>query len=458
MNLTLTSLAAALCIAQILPALCIAQVVPAQATTRADFNILAEGAVADGTTLNTAAIQRAIDSCSKNGGGRVIVPSGNFVIGTIFLRNGVRLHLEQGATLLGSTEITDYVPVEGTIKKDMVRALIGAVDAKDIGIEGKGTVDGRGAPLRAKSGATRAVLVRFARCEQVSLADVHLINSAAWTVHLFQCRNLSAERVTIRSRGLPNNDGFDIDSCQDVRIQNCDIDTGDDAICLKTTSTTPCRNVTVTHCRLKSGCGAIKLGTESAGDFENIRIANCHVLDADLGAIKIFSVDGAHIRDLQISDITIDNAALAVFIRLGARLSAYRPGEQKKPVGTIDKVRIHNIKGKCSTIGVLISGIPNHLIANVSLENLDLQLPGGAKAVKDLALPEAEDKYPEIKMFGNEFPSHGVYGRHIDQLKATNVRMTTAKPDARPLSHFEDVKSLAWPEVQPPATPSSTDF
>jgi polygalacturonase len=216
------------------------------------------GAKGDGKTLNTRFIQKAIDECSKQGGGTVKFPAGDYVSGTILLKDNVRLQLDDQAALLGSLDIADYTAPD-TFRSGNGAAMgfcfIGAVGATNVSIVGAGVIDGRGKELlaaRPKGNNARPFLMRFVRCDQVSLNGIHLQGPAAWTTHFFQCKNVSAEQVTIASRGLANNDGFDIDSSENVRIQNCNVDSGDDAVCLKTTSLSPCRNVEVSGCDLKS--------------------------------------------------------------------------------------------------------------------------------------------------------------------------------------------------------------
>lgn len=428
----------------------------------AKIDVRACGAVGDGTTSDTAAIQRAIDTCSEKGGGTVEFPAGRYVSGSIFLKDNVTLRLDAQAVLLGSTNIADYKPIEAftdAVGIPRGHCFIGAADAKNIGIEGGGTIDGRGKELlagRAEADKNiRPFLVRFVRCTGVSLKNIHLLASAAWTVHFFQCRDVSADGVTIFSRGLQNNDGFDIDSSENIRITNCDVDSGDDALCIKATSPLPSRNIVATGCRLKSGCGAIKIGTESLGDFENIEITNCQIRDTNLGGIKLFSVDGAHLQNVKISDITMDNVKLPVFLRLGARLKTFRPGDASRPAGILTNVTIKNIRASSPAhTGILISGIPGHRIENVTIENIELLLPGGGTAEDaKVVLPEKETAYPELGMFGPKMPAYALVARHAKGLKIKNLKVTLATPDARPAKFCEDLEGFEETGWNLPAAP-----
>ena len=350
-----------------------------------------------------------------------------------------------GAVLLGSTNAADYRsidPFTDATGAERGYALITAIDAKRVGIEGGGTIDGRGVALKAAEGnfTVRPFLVRWVRCAGVVVHDVQLLNGGAWTMHFFQSKNGDINNVTIRSHGLPNNDGIDIDSSEAIRVSGCDIDTGDDALCLKTTSTQPCRDINITACKLASRCAAIKLGTESLGDFENIRVTNCRVHDTRLGGIKLFSVDGAQLHDVTISGITMDRVAVPIMVRLGARLKTFQAGDTKRPPGALRDVTIENIHAtSAQQIGILISGIPGHPVEALTLEDIDIQLAGGGQQANGQDPPEKEAAYPEINMFGSGLPACGMFARHVEGLTQHNIKFTTTTPDPRPLVVFQDV-------------------
>ncbi len=434
----------------LLVAPCIAQAV--------ELDVQKFGAKGDGKTLNTRFIQQAIDECSGKGGGTVRFPTGEYASGTILLKNNVTLQLDEHAALLGSLDIMDYAAPDKFRSgngADMGFCFIGAVGATNISIAGAGVIDGRGKELlaaRPKGNNARPFLMRFVRCDGVSLNGVHLQGPAAWTTHFFQCKNVSAEHVNIASRGLANNDGFDIDSSENVRIRNCNVDSGDDAVCLKTTSLIPCRNVEVSGCDLKSHWGGVKFGTESAANFENISISNCRIHDTQ-GGIKLFSVDGANVRNILFPGLTMENVNTPIFIRLGARLKTFREGDAPQSVGSISNVVIKDLKAQAvSPIGILISGIPGHPIMGVRLENIQIKMPGGGTlAEANAVLPEKENAYPEITMFGKQFPAYGLYARHVSGLIATNVTIELATPDARPAVYSEDAKDFDVSNLNHPA-------
>jgi polygalacturonase len=423
------------------------------------FPIEKFGAVGDGKTDNTEAIQKAIEACSAAGGGRVLVNKGIFVSGTILLQSKVELHLEEGAELRGSTDVKKYQLVEAFKDgkgQNMGYAFIGIKEVRNVSITGKGTINGNGKALLDLHGrAVRPFLIRVVRAQHLNIQDVHLTGPAAWTVHLFQSQLIAIDRVSIFSRGLGNNDGIDVDGCETVIIKNCNIDSGDDAICFKATSSKGNKNIEVVNCQLNTNHGAIKFGTESMGNFENIKIHHCKIISAK--GIKIFSVDGAQLRQVEISDIEADKLHLPIMIRLGARLRSFREGERTKPVGSINGLVIRNIKVKEATqMAVLISGIPGHRVQNVVIENVSCTLPGeGKKALDSVVLAENIADYPEVTMFGKDMPVSSVYIRHAEQIQLKNIQVTTKKPEERTSIYLSDVQQLEWKNSTVPAPASN---
>ncbi|MDE6061130.1 MAG: right-handed parallel beta-helix repeat-containing protein, partial [Duncaniella sp.] len=287
----------------------------------ATFNVRKYGAKGNGKRMDTQAIQKAIDACNAAGGGVVTVPAGTYLSATIELKDNVNLHLEKNAVILGTTDYKAYRnldPFTEGLGIDVGTALLVAVDAKNVAITGEGTIDGQGSALKERHikedtrpegqrWGMRPFLLRWVRCEGVTVTNVTLKFAGAWTSHYFRCNDVRIDSVTIRSFGVAHNDGINIDGCSRVRISNCDIVSGDDALCFKTTSSKAgCNDIVVTNMRLKSNQAGIKMGTESMAPFENIKISNCHIYDTRNGGIKLFSVDGATIRNVEISDITMD--------------------------------------------------------------------------------------------------------------------------------------------------------
>ncbi|MBK1875293.1 glycoside hydrolase family 28 protein [Pelagicoccus mobilis] len=425
------------------------------------WNIDDYGATGDAETLNTTAIQNAIDAANKAGGGTVIIDDGVYVSGTILLKDNVTLHVDESAVLLGSENPADYWTIDTFVDatgQERGKCLIGSVDAKNVGISGSGLIDGRGSSFKrnviAKTmeklgidksklqelAANRPFLLRFVRSEGIELKDINLRQPAAWTCHFYQCDQIDVDGISIYSHAHKNNDGIDLDSSTNARIQNCDIDAGDDAICIKATSPLPTHTVYVANCRLKSDWGTIKFGTESMGDFRDITIENCTIWDTKGGGIKLLSVDGANISNINIRNISMENVDMPLFIRLGERRRTYRDAPQQ-PVGSIDNVNITNITAVTRSLdesrvsppaGVFITGTPNHKIGKVSLKNIDITLPGGGTEEHSELYPaEDEKRYPEFSFF-EVLPAYGLYARHIQGLETKNMSFTTNSPDARP--------------------------
>ena len=235
----------------------------------ADFHIKDYGAQSDTTVLSTKAIQQAIDACSEAGGGRVVVPAGHYKIGTIVLKSHVHLYLEHGATLYGSTDLKDYLPM----KSDYVSLrthtttiqLIYADKVNDVVISGFGTIDGRGRAFKKLSwndeGITRPHLLRFIQSEDITIKDITLRNSGCWMQHYLACDRLHIDGIKVFNRNNYNNDALDLDGCHEVVVTNMIADSDDDGITLKSTSPRMCENIRISDCVVSSHCNAVKLGT-----------------------------------------------------------------------------------------------------------------------------------------------------------------------------------------------------
>ncbi|MFY0598118.1 MAG: right-handed parallel beta-helix repeat-containing protein [Cyclobacteriaceae bacterium] len=430
------------------------------------YDITDFGAKGDYKTLNTKAMQSAIDACYENGGGIVNVPFGGFITGTLILKDRVVLNLENGGEIIGSKRLLDYVnidPFTDAVGQKRGNCLIGAVDASDIGITGSGKIIGRGEYFRVdslkkaaeirnlpydyKAFNERPFLLRFVRSNDIVLKGVNLSRPAAWTVHFFQCKGVDIEKISIKSHSNKNNDGIDVDSSSDFFIRDCDIDSSDDALCFKTTSPVATSNIRVSRCRLSSEWGAIKFGTESMGDFTNIRIDSCFIKNTRGGGIKMLSVDGANISNIKINQIVMEEVDMPIFMRLGERLRTYRDAEQQK-VGSIDNISISNIRATCRKqeesrvsppSGIFITGTPNHKIGSIHLQNIFIQLPGGGTAEQAEFVPEEQEtKYPEFSFFG-VLPAFGMYARHVENIAINDFKVQLRNSDLRENILMKDV-------------------
>ena len=280
------------------------------------FDITAFGAKGDGATLSTHAIQRAVDTCHDAGGGVVRVPTGVFVTGSLRLKSGVILHIDKDAVLRGSPKIADYAVETAPlhwggywkfVNSQLRDCLIYAHDAERVGIEGEGTIDGQGGHERKvfpnAGDLRRPMLVRFERCRHVTLRGVTLLDPASFTTFFVRSENIQIENVVIRSRNTPNGDGLDFDGCRRVRIRDCDLDTGDDAIGPKTFQPDgPNEDFEISGCRISARWAAVRIGAESIAPSRRLTVRDCRFTGCQSG-IKIESSEGAMFEDLQFADI-----------------------------------------------------------------------------------------------------------------------------------------------------------
>lgn len=419
------------------------------------------GARGNGLALDTEALQAAIDTCAQQGGGVVLVAPGVYRTGTIKLKDHVTLHLVAGAVLQGSTDLAHYQP------RDLVRAD----GATNIAITGLGTIDGSGPAFwrqrrdRAHEDtedAWRYVAtwdyehvkrpghaVRIMNSDRVRIRDVTLRNSPSWTLSFNNCRDVVVDGVTIRNPLYgPNTDGIDIMSSENVRIANCDIETGDDAIVLKNDPRIPrpTRNVTVTNCILRSSCNGFKLGTESRWGFENIVFSNSTIYsEADdpppfrvISGVAIETVDGGILNNIAVSNIVMRNVRAPLFIRLGNR----GRGQDKPVPGELKGVVISNIIATGAVVPSSITGLPGHSVQEVTLRDIYIETAGGGTRETALrATPIAAAAYPEAIMFGT-LPAYGLYCRHVRGLRLDGVRIVVNSADARPALVCKHVERL----------------
>lgn len=416
------------------------------------YNITAFGAVSDTTALSTTAIQTAIDRCTAAGGGTVLVPAGHYKTGSLFLKSNVTLHLENGATLFGSTDINDYTPV----KTDYVSLrthtptiqLIYADGAENVAITGEGTIDGRGKAFPKLSwndeGITRPHLLRFICCKGVKLRDVTLKNSGCWMQHYLACDKVNIDGITVINRNNYNNDALDLDGCHDVTVSNMIADSDDDGITLKSTSPRLCEDIVISNCVVSSHCNAIKLGTETNGGFRNIIIRGITVKpSADQtsqyfgypggighSAISLEIVDGGTMSNVDIGDITIRGTESPIFIRLADRARPYSADIPVEGVGTMERLCLHNIMiDEAGPSGSSITGLEGHPVRDVELRNIRIRQQGGQK-ITPAPTDEKRGEYPESTMWGI-LPAKGFWLNHTRNITFDNVVVTTIDPDER---------------------------
>lgn len=428
------------------------------ARAQSAYNIADFGAKPDGQTLATQSIQSAIDQAASAGGGTILFPPGKFLSGTLRLKSNITLHLSSGAVLLGSTNIADYpniIPAIRSYTDNYVKqSLVYGEDLSNVSITGRGVIDGQGAAFkiadRSKPYENRPYLIRLINCRNVSITDLHMTNSPMWVQHYLACERLLLRNLTIVSHANANNDGIDIDSCRDVTVSDCVIDSEDDAITLKSTLDRPCENVAITNCIARSRCNAIKMGTESNGGFRDIAISNCVVTSSriagfrGLAGIALEIVDGGSLERVAISNITIKGVTTPIFMRLGNRARSFTKDGPVPPIGTFKDVTLSNIIATdCSPMGSSITGLPDHPIENVTLSSIRLTCEAtDDKSLVRKKVPEFPEKYPECTMFG-PLPSFGLYIRHAKSIQLRDVILRTHTPDPRPPILTDDVHDLA---------------
>ena len=447
-----------------------------------DYDITRYGAKSNSEVLNTKAIQKTIDAAADAGGGKVIVPEGTFLTGSVILKSNVELHIQKGGTLLGSTKVEDYT----RLKRRM--ALILADHQENISITGEGVIDGQGRELalyidslfyvgkleprlynrsrkRPNEGA-RPEIIEMVKCKNIQIKGVTIKDGACWLQTYDRCEDLVMDSIRVESDAYWNNDGIDVSDCKNVRITNSYVNSADDGICLKS-HTEGCwnDNIHIENCTVRSSANAVKFGTVSRGGFKNVVIKNIRVFDTFRSAIAIESVDGGCLENVLVDGINATNTGNAILVRLGHR----NKGEE----GTLRNVTLKNIKVEVpfdrpdknyelrgpdlsvlhNPIPSSITGIPGHCVENVTLENIEIIFPGrGNKGMAIIPLdrlddvPEQETAYPEFSMFG-ELPAWGFYVRHVKGLKMKNVSVKAMAKDFRPAFVFDDVNGLNLQDI-----------
>lgn len=463
--LLLSLLASAVCGAQ-----------PTPLASAHEYHIEAFGAVGDSITLNTQAIQAAIDTAAAEGGGKVIVPPGQFLTGSLFLKDNVELHLMAGATLLGSVHKKDYQWIVDEKaygpKGDPAAAVSGIImgnHADNIAITGSGTINGQGGkgedfrayPLTDDGSKwhkpPRPKTIMLYYCTNVRIEDITSYAPQEWAQHYLGCDFMSIRGVKIHAHDNANGDGIDLDGCQDVVMSDCILDTDDNAFILKGRGARDCINITVQNCIFASKITAIKTGTESSGGFKNIVINNCVIRSSyepkhfdpfrqqmNGSGIALEITDGGTMDGVILSNIVMEECYAPFFIKLGDRGRLYKDGVNTPPPGKMKNIKIQNIvcKKTSNRYTSTITGFPDHYIENLTLQNIHIEHEGGVKADEILtALPENSHHHPWPGMFGRDanYPAYALYIRHVKNLTLDNITTTLDQPDERPAVYMEDV-------------------
>ncbi|MDP7527051.1 MAG: glycosyl hydrolase family 28-related protein [Candidatus Marinimicrobia bacterium] len=453
------------------------------------YNVLDYGAVGDGQTNNTKAINTAIETAAKNGGGTVFFPAGDYLSFTIHLKSKITLHLDQGAVLIGDKEVngagydlpekeTWYSKFQDFGHSYWKNSLIYGDSLRDIAITGEGLIWGKGLQTYDKpeliGSGNKAIALK--NCVNVTIKDISILHGGHFCILATGVDNLTIDNLRVDA----DRDGFDIDACKNVRISNCIINSPtDDGLCLKSSFALgyarDTENVTITNCQifgydegslLDGTCttnfideapgvnhcitGRLKFGTESNGGFKNITVSNC-VFEHSRG-IAIETADGGSIEDILINNVTMrDITETPLFIRLNARMR----GPEGIPVGTIKRVTISNfnvydVGGRPKRPGLgaaMIMGIPGHYIEDLSLSNIRIYFRGGG--TKDLIskeVPQNIDTYPDPYRW-DSMPAYGIYFRYVKGLRVNNIVLRTLNKDERPTFVLDDVHDATFFDV-----------
>jgi len=439
-----------------------------------EYNASFFGIKSNGTTLNTSSIQKAVNFISERGGGTLKFYVGRYLTGTIVLKPNVTIHLEEGAVLVGSTNIYDY-----NIDTPNC-ALIYGKGVDNIAIKGKGVIDGQGRevayhlmdqihngiiadPLdydRPRNRRPKAIYLR--ECNNVRIERVTIRNAADWVQTYDQCEDIVIDGITVDSKAFWNNDGIDIVDCKNFKLLNSFIDSADDAICLKSHDASKrCENVEIRNCVARSSANGIKFGTVSAGGYKNIRIINNKVYDTFRSAFTIATPDGGIVEDILVDSLYAYNTGNPLYLRIGARWNNGRQGAlsnvviqnmyvevaaDKPDAGYSYEGPIEDNPRNISPSGIV--GLKDQPIRNVTLRNIEFVYPGGGNpnyayrgtTQEELAaIPEMADAYPEFSQF-KELPAWGFYIRHAEGITFENVKLRAEAKDYRPALVLDDVK------------------
>ncbi len=455
----------------------------------APYNVIDYGAIGDGSANDTKAINAAIESASKDGGGTVYFPAGNYHSFTIHLQSNITLHLDQGAVLIAESEAggegydlpedsecaTKYQDFGHSHWKN---SLIYGEDLHDIAIVGQGRIWGKGLQTydkpELKGSGNKAIALK--NCRNVIVRDVSILHGGHFCILATGVDNLTIDNV----RADADRDAFDLDCCKHLTISNCLVNAPtDDGICLKSSFALgyarATENVTITNCQVfgydhgsmldgtfktefvdeapdANHCitGRLKLGTESNGGFKNIAVSNC-VFQHSRG-LCIETADGGAIEDILFNNITMrDIPDTPFFIRLNARMR----GPEGTPVGTCRRITISNLnvydvggRTKEPELGAgMVMGIPGHYIEDLTLSNIRIYYRGGAsKETVDKEVPQNIDIYPDPYRW-HSMPAYGIYFRYVKGLNVSDVVFRCINGDERPAFVLDDVHDATFSHV-----------
>ena len=424
------------------------------------YNVRHYGAKGDGRTLDTRAFQAAIETCTNDRGGTVLVPAGEFLIGSIELKSNVTFHLAPTAHLLGSTNIDHY-------RKGVERGAYGSAgiiyanDAENISLEGKGIIDGHGAAFRGRPDSERPFLLLFNGCRNLSIRDIFLTNSAFWCTHLNGCDYVYIDGVRIHSRVNPNNDGLHFDDCRHVQVSNCNVACGDDACALFGSN----RDVTITNCTFSTRWSVFRFGE---GVSENITISNCVIYDTFGCPIKMQVGKTTRLENILFSNLVMSQVTGPVYIGLGSPPPIveewwnWTPSQATKPLpgGIVRNITFEGIRATIAPAPNLqeypwehaapgeqrtcinLSAVDGQFIEGVTFSDVHITFSGGGTREEAANRQVPQTSGNEYFQFG-ALPAYGMYARNVRGLRLNNARFDLATPDNRPALVFDHVEDVA---------------
>lgn len=373
------------------------------------YDVTKYGVYNDGETNNTKAIKAVIEIAEKNGGGIIYFPSGKYISGSIELKSNMTLYLESGALILGSENKEDYPMITKEIVEGYTReghaAMVYAINAENIALEGRGTIDGRGYNWWPdKKNEHRPRMFQPILCDNVRIAGVTLKNSPMWTVHPMCCTNVTIDDITIKNPSdSPNTDGINPESCSGVHISNCTVDVGDDCLTIKSGTEDdllqkqyPCENIVVTNCTMLNGHGGVVIGSEMSGGVKNVTISNCVFNGTDRGIrIKTRRKRGGCVEDILINNIMMTNVFAPItvngYYQCGAGVSPddmslfsleKLPVTENTPV--MKNIIISNVRATKATASAgYIYGIPESPVEGLRISNYSVEMIETDEEIKD---------------------------------------------------------------------------
>jgi len=426
------------------------------------YNIVDFGAVGDGATVNTIAVQKAIDTCANENGGAVLVPAGDFVTGTIELKSNVTLRLAAKGRLLGSPKIEHYKAGNNIPPGNGNVVMISAANAENIRIEGPGVIDGNGAKFFTGRGDMtgpgqnssegyyqRPHLLVFYRCKNLSMRDVFLSASAYHCARILQCQHVVLDAVRIHNRVNLNNDGFHINSSQYVHISNCDVICQDYACALFGSN----KFITVTNCTFSTRWSVFRFG---GGEAENITVSNCVIYDTYGCPIKARFGARSRFENVTFSNLVMRNVTGPISLGLDSTRRNPNADTQPAPRGVIRNLKFNGIRATVVAEGkqhedlpwpqkfrpgetrqcIVLNGVGEDFLENISFQDVQVTYEGGGTAAEaQREVPKIAGEYFEI----GTPPAYGMYARNVRGLALNNVRFEVDTSDLRPALVFENV-------------------